>query len=119
MNTADRFGACVVCHKDMVVDRVVGDKIVRMFDVEHDQTKFNLKDGSIMPVCICKTCKRNTNLDDPLVQESIMSSVIDGWKEETKQLVADDKRPEWTQDKADKYISEYELHEIDCHKGDE
>ena len=48
MDTRDRFGACVICHKDLIIEKVADGKIVKMFSPEHDQTRFNLKDVEVM-----------------------------------------------------------------------
>lgn len=118
MDTKDRFGACVICHKDMIVERVVDGKVINMFSPEKDETIFNLDDGSIMPVSICKTCKNSVNLDDPKLHDKIMNSVVEGWQYQVDQFVSDDKRPDWTQEKADLYMEEYGVLEISSHKKD-
>lgn len=115
MNTdnIDRFGHCVVCHKNLITKRIVDGQVIEMFLPIHGHTDFMLDNGSIMKVCICTPCKESTDLNDPTVHANIMEAVQKGWLLETKILVADPTLPEWTQEKADSYLADMSKLSID------
>lgn len=117
MNTdnIDRFGHCVVCHKNLITKRVVDGKVIEMFMPIHDHTDFMLNNGSTMKVCICKPCKETTDLSDPEIQENIMEACLKGWELETEILVADKTLPEWTRDHADEYLQNMATLNIEVH----
>lgn len=117
MNTdnIDKFGHCVICHRNLITKRVVDGKVIDMFVPEHDHADFLLNNGSMMKVCCCKICKNTYDLKDKDLQEEIIEACQKGWELETKILVADEKIPEWTQEHADKYLSDMGKLEIDCH----
>lgn len=105
MNTddIDRFGHCVICHKNLIYKRIVDGKEMELFMPIHDHTDFMLNSGSIMKVCMCKPCKESTDLHDPLVHDSIMQAVQKGWELETKLLV---ENKTWEKDHGEKYLKE-------------
>ena len=103
----DKYGHCVLCHKNMIIERVVDYKVVNMFSPEYEQTEFLLDDGSRMKVAVCKTCKRDTDFSGIETQENIMKAVVAGWELEVKGLIADEKRPEWTEESGRKYLDKY------------
>lgn len=75
----DKYGHCVICHKNLLSKRVVDEKIVDMFLPIYDHTFFMLNDGSQMQVTICKPCKNSIDLTDIDVHKDIMESVQKGW----------------------------------------
>lgn len=75
----DKYGHCVVCHKNLLSKRVVEGQVVDMFLPTYDHTFFMLNDGSQMQVTICKPCKFHTDLTDPVVHDKIMQAVQKGW----------------------------------------
>ena len=111
----DRFGHCSLCHKNMITKRVVDGKVIDMFLPDHDHADFLLNDGSVMKVCMCKTCKSKYELTDPKIYNDIMEAVQKGWELETKVLVADDKFPDWTQEHADGYLEKMNRLKIKYH----
>lgn len=117
MNTdnIDRFGHCVVCHKNLITKRVVDGKVIEMFLPIHDHSDFMLNNGSMMKVCMCKPCKESTDLKDLLVHQNIMESCMKGWELETKILIADQTQPQWTEEFGYKYLSDMEKLDIHCH----
>ena len=96
----DKFGACVVCHKDLMTEKVINNEIKKLFLPEYSQMELDLDDGSKMPVCVCMKCKENYK-GTPKENAEIMESVVEGWKEEIKNL------PHWTDEKRDNYMKTY------------
>lgn len=117
MNTdsIDKFGHCVVCHDNLLTKRVVDGKVIDMFLPTYDGTIFMLNTGSQMQVTICKKCKAHTELTDPKVQDNIMEAVQKGWQLENAMLVADEKLPDWTEEKGKEYLEKMSKLSIDCH----
>ncbi len=111
----DRYGHCVFCTKNMIVKRVVDGKVISMFTPDHGHTEFLLDTGSRMRVCICKKCKAKVDFSDPVIQKMIMDAVQRGWELETKTLIADDSKPEWTEEFGKKYLETMSKLNIDCH----
>lgn len=110
----DRFGHCCCCGKNLLTKRVVDGKVVDMFTPFYDETIFLLENGSQMQITICKTCKSTTDLNSPKVQNNIMDACIKGWELETKMLVADEKYPDWTEEKGKEYINTMKKLNINC-----
>lgn len=115
MENIDKYGHCVVCHKSLIVERAVDGKVIKMFTPEHDETRYMLTDGTEMRVCICKSCKSTIDLDNRKVKDQIMEAVINGWDLEVKSLVADDKKPDWTEDKAKNHMDIFGSKKIYIH----
>ena len=107
MNTdnIDKFGHCVVCHKNLITKRIVDGIVQEMFLPIHDHAEFMLDNGSLMKVCMCKPCKESTDLTDATVQDNIMQAVRKGWELEVAVLVADDKQPVWTKEYGENYLN--------------
>lgn len=78
----DEYGLCVVCHRNLIVPRVVGGKHIMTFTPDFDQTEFVISNKSRMVVCMCKKCKADVDLTDPEVHDAIMESVKLGWEGE-------------------------------------
>jgi hypothetical protein len=97
----DKFGHCVVCHQNMLIEQVVDGKVIKRFTADYDETQFLLNTGSRMRVAICKKCKEGLTEDD---NERIMKCVLRGWDVETDELVKDKKKPNWTKEKKDAYM---------------
>lgn len=116
MNTdnIDKFGHCVVCHKNLLTKRVVDGKVIDMFLPFYDDTMFLLDNGSQMQVTICKHCKADKDLSDPKVHRDIMDAVMKGWELETKMLVADEKQPQWTEEHGKNYLETMGKLNIHC-----
>lgn len=117
MNTdnIDRFGHCVCCHRNMITKRVVDGKVIDMFLPDHDHTDFLLNNGSIMKVCMCKSCKEKVDLTSPKVHGYIMEACMKGWELETKMLIADPAYPAWNEDSAKAYLEKMSTLQIDIH----
>lgn len=111
----DKYGHCVLCHTNLIIERVADMKVINMFSPDYDQTEFLLDDGTRMKVCICKPCKKNIDLKDVGVQEKVMEAVINGWNLEVKGMVADQKRPDWTEEKGKQYMDTYRVKKILYH----
>lgn len=110
----DKFGHCCVCHKNLLTKRVVDGKVVEMFTPFYDETVFLLDSGSQMQITICKTCKSSTDLNDRKIHKDIMDACMKGWELETKMLVADDKLPDWTEEKGKEYLDTMRKLNIHC-----
>lgn len=117
MNTdnIDRFGHCVCCHDNLLTKKVVDGKVVDMFLPTYDETVFLLNSGSQMHVTICKNCKESMDLKDKDIHNNIMEAIYKGWELETKILIADDKYPDWNDEKAKEYLDKMSVLNIDCH----
>lgn len=111
----DRFGHCVGCGENLLVKRVVNGRVVDMFKPIYDHTIFLLDNGSEMQVTICKKCKSTLDLNCSKVQEDIMEACIKGWDLESKILVEDESKPEWTKERANEYMKDMACLNIDCH----
>lgn len=75
----DKYGHCVICHKNLLTKRVVDGVVIDMFLPIYDHTFFMLNDGTQMQVTICKPCKQSTDLDNETVHSNIMEAVQKGW----------------------------------------
>lgn len=115
MDNIDRYGHCVTCHKNLIIERAVDGKVIPMFTPEHDETEFLLTDGSKMRACICKPCKENVDLDSDKVKNYVMEAVINGWQLEVDSLVNDEKRFDWNKERGELHMDKYSKLKIDCH----
>ena len=104
MTNHDRWGHDIITGKRLYEERVVDGKLQRLPTPELTHATYLLDDGSLMRVCISKESKSNLKGDTKEL-DSIMKKVVAGWKVECKEKVD---RKEWTKDKADKYVNEYE-----------
>lgn len=75
----DEYGHCCLCHKNLIVPRVVGGEQIMMLTPEFDQTEFIISNNSRMVVCMCRTCKSTVDLNNTIVHNKIMESVKLGW----------------------------------------
>jgi hypothetical protein len=100
----DKFGHCVMCHKNMLVKQIVGQKEIMRFTPEYTEGEFLLDDGSKMNVALCKSCKENMTEKD---EEKIMDCVIRGWEQEIKEC-------DWTPEKQKDYMDRYSKLKIVC-----
>jgi hypothetical protein len=105
--TYDKYGHCVLCHKDMIYEQVIGQKVTKRFSVDYDETEYLLDDNSRMRVAICKPCKEGITEKD---NDKIMKSVQEGWEEEVKTLP-------WKEEKKKAYLDRYGKLEIVCFSG--
>lgn len=105
MSHIDKFGHCVVCHKNMLVEKIIDQKVQKVFTNDYSETKFLLNDGSTMRVAICKECKKTD-----YKTKDIMKTVFNGWKNE----IEENKTGFWTKEKKEKYIKDYSKKEIVC-----
>lgn len=112
MSNIDKYGHCVCCHSNLLVERTVDNKVVYMFSPEHDETQFMLDDGTLMRVCICKPCKSNKDMSDIKVQNDIMEAIVNGWNIEVNDLVYYGK---WSDGKAKFHMDTYSKKNILCH----
>lgn len=111
----DRFGCCCLCHRCMLTEKVIDGKVQTVFLSDMADTEFLLNDGSRMRITICKSCKNSMDLENPKVHDYIMQAVIKGWDLETKSWVADESKPDWTQDRYVKHMERYSKLSIDCY----
>ena len=86
LQNLDKFGNCIYCHRQLVMNRVVGGKIQTVLDPDASDSFFKLNTGSILVVPICKVCKATVDLDDPTVQAEVMVSVNEGWQLELNHM---------------------------------
>ena len=99
----DKFGHCVVCHKNMLIEQAIDGKVQQRFTTDYSETEYLLNDGSKMRVAICIDCKENlTDKDIP----KIMSCVKKGWEVEVKDL------KHWDEEKKKDYLDRYSKKEI-------
>lgn len=98
----DKFGYCVLCGKNMLIEQVIGGKVERRFTAEHGEMEVLLDDGSRMRICMCKKCKVKVSKKD---FSRIMDKVKNGWKNEIEDL-------KWTAEKKQKYFDRYGSLEI-------
>lgn len=103
----DKFGHCVVCHKNMLIEQVVGGVVEKRLSPEYKETEFLLNDGSRMRVAVCKKCKASD-----INKEDVMKCVKKGWDKDSEDLVNDKSKPNWTSEKKDSYMSKMNRLEI-------
>lgn len=114
MNTdnIDKFGHCVLCHRNLIYKRVVDGRQEDMFVPTHGHTTFLLNTGSQMQVCMCKPCQQNNDLADVSIHNNIMEAVQKGWELEAKLLVENNV---WSTQKSVEYLNYMKSRTIDCH----
>lgn len=101
----DKYGYCVVCHKDLRTTKMTSDGPVEMFTSDHSETELLLNDGSHMRVTICKKCKSQLNEE---TYQDLMRSVYKGWYMETQYL------KKWDNKKKEDYLFKYLNKDIVC-----
>lgn len=79
IDNIDKFGNCCVCHRNLVVNKVIGGKVESTWHPDKDDAYMKLNQGSLMPIAICKPCKHSVDMTDPLVHTQIMQAVNNGW----------------------------------------
>lgn len=99
----DLFGHCVMCHKNLLTEQVIGMKVQQRFTPDKDRIRVLLDDGSQMGVTICRQCKETYTEED---NKDIMKSVVKGWKMETEQV------PHWSKEKKEKHMEVYSKKKI-------
>lgn len=107
MSNIDKYGHCVLCHRNLIVERVSDGKVIHMFTPDKEETEFLLDDGSKMRVCVCRPCKMTIDFNDKKTCDNIMEAVVNGWQAEVDTLVADEKRPEWDGKRAKEHMKVY------------
>lgn len=100
----DKYGFCIKCHKDLMTDKVIGGKVVRIFLGDKDETEFLLDDDSKMRVTICRICKDKLTPDD---EPEIMKEVVAGWQAEMGQV-------KWSENDKKDYMDRYSKRKIIC-----
>lgn len=100
----DLFGHCSCCHNNMLIEQVVGGKVIKRFTADYAEVEYLLNDGSKMRVSVCKPCQeKGIHLD----LNRVMTSVVKGWQHEVDEKVKDEKRPDWNQERADAHMEWY------------
>lgn len=103
--TFDKYGHCVVCHSNMLIEEVIDGKLQKRFTPDYSETEYLLNDGSRMRVAICLACKDKITDKD---SEGIMNCVIRGWENE----VADFKH--WSDERKKNYLDKFSKKKIVC-----
>lgn len=80
INNIDKFGCCVICHRNLVINKVIGGKVQGTWHPDKDDAYMKLNQGSLMPISICKPCKNNIDLTNPDTHTQIMEAVNNGWE---------------------------------------
>lgn len=101
----DKYGHCVKCHRYLMVEKIIDQKIQLVNTPEYDEEEYLLDNGSRMRVATCKKCKAEITTDD---ESDIMKCVIKGWKIESDYL------PHWTDKQRKDYMDEYGKRKIVC-----
>ena len=101
----DCFGHCCLCHKNMLVEEVIGGKVQMRFLPDYDETEYLLDDGSKMRVALCKPCKSQLSEKH---HDKVMGSIIKGWRVEVDNL------KHWDKAKKDAYMEIYSQKQIVC-----
>lgn len=95
----------------MLIERVIGGKVVQMFTGDKREMFFLLDDGSKMKVSTCEACLRqyeeSNKADKVKIEKDIMECVYKGWEYETQLLVNSESKPFWTHEKRKKYLDRY------------
>ena len=104
----DKFGHCVVCHRNLIKNVAINGKIEGVFDADKDEAYLKLNNGSLMPISICRPCKESTDLTNVTIHAQIMEAVQEGWKLEMHMMMNNpDRFPEWNKEKQDRLQKYY------------
>ena len=98
----DEYGHCVNCHKNMLIEQVIDNKLQKRFTPEYTAKAYNLDDGTVMRVALCVQCA-----DSDLKINNVMDCVVKGWDRETDKLVESPLFPEWTPEKKKQHMGVY------------
>lgn len=93
----DKFGHCIFCSKNMVIDIAVNGKIEKRFTPDYQETEVLLSDFSKMRVCTCDQCKAGFGNED---FDMVMGKVYRGWEREVNLLP-------WDEAKRKSYLYRY------------
>lgn len=108
----DLFGHCIICHRNMLEDKMIDGVMVQVLNGDYRETEYLLDTGSKMRVAMCVQCK--TKLTDTAEEmSSIIKTVIKGWEIETDDLVSDNKKSLWTKQHKEAHMKEYRKRKID------
>lgn len=99
----DRFGHCIKCGKNLIIERVINMVVKKVTTPDYDQVQFTLNDKSKMRVVMCKACKAILKKKD---YSTVMKSVIAGWRREVAGL------EHWTKERKEKYMKVYSKKKI-------
>lgn len=100
INDIDKFGNCVLCHRNLVKNVVVNNKLQGVFDADKDQIFVKFNNGSCGHIAICKPCKSNTDVSADENRAAIMEQVHIGWTLEMNHMDENaDKFQGWNSDK--------------------
>lgn len=100
----DLFGHCCNCHKNMLIEQVVGGRVIKRFTPDFSEVEYLLNDASKMRVTICVQCQELGAHEDT---QTIMDTVIKGWQHMVDGFVKDDSKPQWTQEFAEAHMEWY------------
>lgn len=82
----DELIKCYLCHKPLLVEKVIEGKLQKVIHPEHVITQFYLNNNSRMNVTLCMSCK-NMQIENPIIQDRIMKNIINGWQKEQDELL--------------------------------
>ena len=102
----DKFGHCVICHKNLLITQVIEDRVQTRFTADKNEEIYLMNDGSKMRVSICTPCKDKLNGTE---FSSVMESVFNGWKLELEDY------DHWDKEKKESYLKKYSELEIISH----
>ena len=101
----DKYGHCIICSKNMLIEAVIGGKVEKRLTSDYDETEVLLNNGSRMRVCTCRDCKKKVT---PKTFKTIMQKVNNGWKMEVDKLDWDDARKQ-------RHLNACDALDIVCH----
>jgi hypothetical protein len=105
----DKFGHCVSCSKNMVVEVAINGKIENRFTPEYNEVSVTLNDNSKMRICMCNDCKIKFSSSN---YSEVMTKIHNSWEKETKEL-------DWDEKRKDDYINKQkELSIVSENKGE-
>ncbi len=99
----DVAGRCILCHRNLQVEKMIGGKVTLAFIGEAREEKFLLSDGSRMRVNVCLKCKDSIT---PETFPKIMAAVAKGWELEVGYF------EHWLEEKKQHYIARQKSLEI-------
>lgn len=85
---------CYSCNKNLLQEKVIEGKLVKMLHPERRITQFYLNNGSRMDVAVCLDCN-NMDLNNPIMQNKVMKNIIDGWQIEQDILLSKGQVQKW------------------------
>lgn len=103
VDNIDKFGHCILCHRNLLKNVALSGKIEPCFDPDKDEAWLKLNTGSMMSISVCKKCKSNTDFESIDNKKKVLEAVNNGWELEMDLMLKNkEKFPEFNEEKRNK-----------------